>query len=226
MKKLYFLFIFGVIISCCKKEEIKPALPHTIAEGYVIHSGTKMPLDSVRVSIWNGMPCSDPLGCNDGSIEKHFYDTTYTNSKGFFHIEIDGHEPIMFLYKKDYSFEYNVQGAVIGIIPLLEGENLDLLFEMDAPAHFKPCCFIGLNCLDSDTTFYGEGSIINPPSFPYYLGKGPHILTYRSIPDGWLVKGDKYSYFWFKYQINGVWNSKIDSVYIKSFTSYTDTLYY
>lgn len=225
MKKIIYLLFLYFIFFSCKKENDEPKLPHTIAEGTIIHSGTKHPLDSVRVSIWNGMPCSDPLGC-DKSNEKHYYDTTYTNKDGYFHIEIDGHEPTMFLYKKDYSFEYSIQGAVIGIIPLLECENRNLKFEMDAPAWYRPCCFMSNNLQITDTTYYGEGSVINPSSWTFYLGNGPHELTYRAIPEGWKVKGDKYAYYWLKYQINGEWHEKIDSVYIKSFTTYTDTIYY
>jgi hypothetical protein len=230
MKKLYFLFTFGLIISYCKKEENAPSLPHTIAEGYVIHSGTKIPLDIVRVSIWNGMPCSDPLGCDESKKEEHYYNTTYTNSEGFFHIEIDGREPVMFLYKKDYSFEFNIQGAVIGIIPLNEGENKNLRFEMDAKAFFKPSAIYCRDCSLNDTTWYGAGNTVNPPIHPaadgFYLGKGPNEINYSKGDNGWPSKGDKFNYYWFYYQINGIWRGKVDSVYIKSFTTYTDTIYY
>jgi hypothetical protein len=43
---------------------------------------------------------------------------------------------------------------------------------------------------------------------------------------GLYADGDFYYPYWMKYQIRGVWQQKIDSVFIKSFTTYTDTIYY
>jgi len=41
-----------------------------------------------------------------------------------------------------------------------------------------------------------------------------------------LVIGDFFNPYWIKYQIDGQWKEKIDSVYVKSFETFTDTIYY
>jgi hypothetical protein len=218
MRKLINLVVMAIIMIACTKKEEKQ--PHTVVEGYVIHSGTKQPLDSVRVSIWDGI----------GTNTQNNYDTTYTNAQGFFHIEVDGNEPVMFLYKKNYSFEYSLDGAALGIIPLTVGLHKDMKFEMDAWAYFKPSTLYCKDCEPNDTTWYGPGSIVNPPIHSaadgFYLGKGPNLIDYTKGDKGWPSKGDRYNYYWFYYQLKGIWHEKVDSVFIKSFATYTDTLYY
>ena len=203
------MFLFGA----CKKEESK--LPHTIVEGYIIHSGTKQPLDSVRVSIWDGI----------GTNTQNNYDTTYTNAQGFFHIEVDGNEPVMFLYKKSYSFEYHLDGAALGIIPLTVGVHKDMKFEMDAWAYINPW-FQGRNSISTDTVLFDllSSKGIQEGWLSTYFGNGPH--HFGNSFNGYLTKGDTYKAYWLKYQIKGKWYERVDSVYVPSFKTWSDTIYY
>lgn len=43
---------------------------------------------------------------------------------------------------------------------------------------------------------------------------------------GLYANGDFYYHYWMKYQVHGVWKERLDSVFIKSFTTYTDTIFY
>ena len=214
MKKLgKILALLMFLFSACKKDEQN--LPHTIVEGYVIHSGTKQPLGSVRISIWDGV----------GKIKQNNYDTTYTNAQGFFHIEVDGNEPVMFLYKKNYSFEYHLEGAALGIVPLTVGFHRDMKFEMDAFAYINPW-FQGRNSISTDTALFDllNSKGIKEGWLSTYLGNGPHHFGISF--NGYLTKGDTYKAYWLRYQIKGKWFERVDSVYVPSFKTWSDTIYY
>jgi hypothetical protein len=215
---IIFALINFILVSCEDKEERSL----TVAEGYVIHSGTKKPLEGVRVSIWDGLPSTDPLSTDSKSSGN--YHVTFTDSTGFFHIELNAKEPVMFLSKQDYTFEYHIDGAVIGIIPLMVGENKNLLFEMDAWAYFNPW-LKGSNSLINDTVLFDliSSNGIKEGWLCTYKGNGP--FKFSSF-DGYLAKGDKFKIYWLKYQIHGMWYERLDSVYIPSFTTFSDTIYY
>ena len=218
MKKLINLIVMAIVMVACTKKEEK--LPHTVVEGYVIHSGTKQPLDSVRVSIWDGI----------GTNTQNNYDTTYTNAQGFFHIEVDGNEPVMFLYKKNFSFEYSLDGAALGIIPLTVGVHKEMKFEMDAPAGFDPILINKFKNSD-DLLKFSDYSIDNYTikhgieSTVYWEHSG--FETFRPYEkDPSAAIGDKYHLYMLEVTRNGNISTIVDSVYIKSFTICTDTIYY
>ncbi|HOT15579.1 MAG TPA: hypothetical protein PK252_12535 [Bacteroidales bacterium] len=215
MKTCLFISFLLLILYSCEPEKNSP---NTIAEGYIYHSGTKKPLKGVTVYIYDGLP-----GSSKGSNR---IDSTHTDAFGFFHVELSAEEPVLDLYKENYDFEYTVEGAVIGIVPLNVGNNLNLKFELDAYAYFKPYCLQGRNCNENDTVWYGFGRYINVPYAGNYLGNGPHTLNTWPGDKGRLVKGDKYAYYWLKYQIKGEWHERIDSVYVPSFTTWADTIFY
>lgn len=217
------VLLLGIMASSCEDD-----VTHNVAEGIILHSGTKKPLEGVKVYMYDGVGHSGgwiDLGSSKTNGSSRI-DSTITDANGFFHIELDGEEPVLYPFKEGYSFEYAMGGAVIGIVPLNTGANKNLKLELDAWAYFKPSIIIGKECAINDTVWYGFGKYINVPSVGYYLGNGPHVVYYYQGDKGWPVKGDKFASYWFKYQINGIWNSKNDSVYVPSFTTYTDTLHY
>jgi hypothetical protein len=216
MKKNIICLILSILMfSCNKKDE----LTITVAEGYIYHSGTKKPLEGVKVLICDGLPYS-----HNGSNRR---DSILTDVAGFFHVILQAEEPVLYLYKKDFTFEYEVEGAVIGIVPLNIGNNLNLRFELDAWAYFRPKCYYAIFLEDQDTSYFSD-YCANFISTEFKIGKGPHILYSDdySWDKGRLAKGDKFFHYWLKYQLNRIWNIKEDSVYITSFTTYSDTIYY
>lgn len=210
-----------IVLLSCKKDEA----PRTIAEGHIYHSGTKMPLDSVKVYLYDGVGHSsgwfDLGGKSKGS---NSIDSTTTDSNGFFHLELDGDEPVLYPYKRGYSFEYAMGGAAIGIVPLKTGENKNLRFELDAWANLNPW-FFGTKSLYNDTLIFDvlSNTGVSEGWDHTFIGQGPN--KYSSF-DGYPMKGDTYKVYRLKFQVKGVWHEKIDSVYVPSFTTYNDTIFY
>jgi hypothetical protein len=54
MKKLAIIMFAATLFGCKKEGE---SLPYTEVYGIVVSTGSQQPVDSVRVSIWDGMPC-------------------------------------------------------------------------------------------------------------------------------------------------------------------------
>jgi hypothetical protein len=219
MKILFLLFISSLLFFYSCKDDDNTI---TIAEGYIYHSGTKKPLEGVSIYIYDGLPYS-----NKGSSNR---DSTLTNSSGFFHLEIEAEEPVLFPYKAGYSFEYVIGGAVIGIVPLNVGENKNLRFELEAPAYFDPI-FVNkyLNILD---TLKFLDYAISSYNLKYGIGASGYIehvgfepfSPYKNYPR--LSKGDKYHLYIIEVTRIGNKLTKIDSVYIPSFTTWADTIWY
>ena len=58
-------------------------------------------------------------------------------------------------------------------------------------------------------------------------GLGPYdIFDVGGGRDGSLIRGDLYYRYGINYTKNGVWHVKVDSVYVKAFETFTDTIYY
>jgi hypothetical protein len=56
---------------------------------------------------------------------------------------------------------------------------------------------------------------------------GPYdIFDVGGGRDGSLIRGDLYYRYGINYTKNGVWHVKVDSVYVKAFETFTDTIYY
>ncbi|HOT15580.1 MAG TPA: hypothetical protein PK252_12540 [Bacteroidales bacterium] len=211
-----FLVIFCLIGFGCEPEE---SLPHTVASGHVFSTGSGRPLAGVWIYMYDGLPYS-----NKGSDRR---DSIITDSSGYFHIELDGKEPVIFPYKVGYSFSYVVGGATIGIMPLDAGsKNENLEIRLDGEAYFNPILMNKVNFLSEDkVTVYIYSKWDNPSPPSSYLGNGPHIYSW-SLPDGITVLGDSYVRYKLEITKSNLMNTVIDSVYIAQGTVYRDTIWY
>jgi hypothetical protein len=220
--------IFFVIISSCKKDEKEniETLPYTEVYGKVISTGSNKPVEGVRVSIWDGLPDTGPLsgGSYKGSGE---YDTTLTDVNGNFHIGINGKEPVLYLYKKGYTFEYNVEGAVIGIMPLNAGDVYDnIKINLDAIAYYNPVLVNLYPQKGNDTLIiYSYSKHVLPFDVSHYIGNGP-FKFYISDKYGYQILGDSYVKFKLEFQRNNSWHTKFDSSYVIQGEIFADTIYY
>ena len=203
------LVLIATFFGCKKEGE---SLPYTEVYGKVVSTGSQQPIDSVRVSIWDGF----------GTTTQSNYDTTYTDKNGNFHIGVRGNEPVLFLHKKGYEFNYSYSGAALGVAPLIAGKKYDYeKFNLDGIAYFNPVFMNKIPMLSSDSLI-----ISVPPHIVIdYLGNGPHRYRF-SDPNGVNLLGDSYSKYKLDYQVNGKWYTKIDSVYLKALQYYKDTIYY
>lgn len=214
--------------SCEKNKEY-----HTLIKGQVINAGSKASIDSVLVVIRDGIPSGGgwfDLG-NTSSDKKNY---TYTDKKGFFEIELIGeHFAYLGLSKNGYLYEFNEGGSIIGYKPFSNGVFENEILEMKANAWFKPILKSKEISNNTDTIFFeilsnhrSEYDIVhgNPYSSTgfgsEFHGIGPFITySYGSI-------GDTYQPFKIELKRKGIKTVMIDSVYIKSFEIYTDTIYY
>jgi hypothetical protein len=221
-----FLALSLISLSCKKEDKDNKNLPYTEVYGKVVSTGSQKPVDSVRVSIWDGLPDAGPLsgGSYKGSGE---YDTTFTDIKGNFHIGVHGKEPVLYLYKKGYTFVYDIEGATFGIAPLIAGKvYMDEVFNLDAVAYFNP---VLMNKVQQEENDYIIVSLYGRYSVPYFennfAGNGP-FKYYPWDKYGSLVLGDSYSKYKLRYLRDGVVYIIFDSVFIKPMEIYTDTIYY
>jgi hypothetical protein len=210
------LLLFTII--GCKKDNT------TTVEGTIVNSGTKEPLDSVMVVLQDGIAAGGALG-GGNTVGNGSRVTTYTKANGYFKISIQSESPFLGIKKDRYSTD-------IGMESFKSGGNYSVRLEMDAEAYFQPI----LKSKDGGTTddivkfldgytypIWADFEQYGSSTSEKFYGKGPFSLYHTSSPN---AKGDIYRTFKI-----GLWRNndviiKIDSVYIKSFTTFKDTIYY
>lgn len=211
----YILFLLTILLSCKKETSL------TIIEGKVINAGSKIPIDSVLVTLQDGIGSANTIGSHQST-------TTYTDKDGYFKISMKCEAPFLWLTKKGYEFVVMNEGAGQSVKGYYPGLHKNEILGLWAQAYFN-ASFIGLNCTSTDTSVIGadEGNHVPLAWIKIgivFTGKGPHFGNLSN--NGLYAWGDKYFPYWIVYQIQGTWHEKVDSVYIKSFTTYTDTIYY
>jgi len=213
---LIYIAVFCILVYGCEPKE-KESLPYTEVYGKVVSTGSQKAIDSVRVSIWDGF----------GTATQSNYDTTYTDKNGNFHIVVHGNEPVLFLYKKGYEFNYSYGGAALGVAPLIPGKKYNNeIFSLDGEAGFNPILMNKLSMSNEDKVKISVYSKWGNPYVPLtYWGNGPHPYTY-SLPNGELVLGDSYVRYKLEITKSNVLNTIIDSVYVTQGKVYRDTIYY
>jgi hypothetical protein len=220
-----------------------------IFEGKVVNAGSKKPIDSVRVVLHGGFPYRNflapdlhdnpPTGNND---------TTYTNENGRFKVAVYN-ESTVFLswYKKGYHDgtiireESDSKGYANADNSFFQPCDREITIEYEADCSFYPT-FIKINKnsandtlkLYVDNTYYALALYDDDPrkaSEPYFakdpnqvfIGKSPHEFDKYSSS---YYAGDTYVYYKLEFTNNGTWDTIIDSIFVKSFTTYEDTIYY
>lgn len=223
----FFLCVLLLDTSCVKNKEY-----HAIVRGKVINAGSKAPIDSVLVVLKDGISSGGGwFDLGNTSSDKKSY--TYTDKEGFFELELIGeYSAYLGLSKKGYLYEFNEGGSVIGYKPFSDGLFENEILEMKADAWFNPILKSKEISNNTDTLFFeilsnhrSEYDITH--GNPYgitgfdreFYGIGPFTYSYRSI-------GDTYQPFRMSLKRQGIKTIKIDSVYVKSFCTYEDTIYY
>jgi hypothetical protein len=225
-KMRYILIIlFLSTLFACKKDD--KTLIDTTIEGIVINTGSRKPVYNVKVIAVNGVSTYDTfLGTNDNSGSV-IYAITYTDSNGKFSVTVKGNYPCIFLEKTGYRFVVFTYGSSDNYKSYIAGKTYkNEILELWADAYFNPV-FKGLSCINTDSVYFDEGKCI-PLAFTKttYINYGNGPFSNYAGSKGWKGIGDKYFSYWMKYQIHRVWHERIDSVLIKSFTTYSDTIYY
>ena len=220
-----YIFICLLAFVGCKNKKI----PITQVSGTVVNSGTKQPIAGILVVIQDGVG-NNTSGLFSGSknVGSGATQQITTGSDGRFNFTFQGEAPIIWAEHDQYRF-LNPNGAY-EIYPMTAGKDYsNLQLTMDAYAWFNPV-LKGHNCLQSDSVLVlgtrgylprGKGG----GGYFTYSGNGPSKFGYSG--EGLIARGDFYCPYGIQWQEHGVWQAgRIDSVYIKSFTTYTDTIFY
>jgi len=221
------LLTFSAFLICCIFWGCKKEKQFTYIEGIVINTGSKQPIDSVLVSLHDGLGSSVLLGGGQ-TVGSENTVTTYTDKNGHFKISILADAPFLWLSKNGYRFVQVAPSGTLSTDPksyLSGSNNSNQVLTLWANAYFQGI-FKGRSSLPTDSIYFDEAS--QKVSLDWLrsrnhwnFGNGPFGPPYP-----FLEIGDKYFSYWIEYQIHGVWHQKIDSVYIKSFTTYRDTIYF
>jgi hypothetical protein len=223
MRYLYILFfITTVAILGCKKKT-----PVTHVNGTVINTGTKQPIAGILVVMQDGVG-NNTGGLSPGSknVGSGATQQITTSADGRFSFSFQGEAPVIWAEHTQYRF-LNPNGAY-EIYTMVAGKDYsNLQLTMDAYAWFNPI-LKGHNSDKTDSMLLVGGELLIPPmggGYFTYEGNGPYKFTEGL--KGLIARGDLYYPYGIKWQEHGVWQAgRTDSVYIKSFAIYTDTIYY
>lgn len=207
--------VIGFGTYSCKKKD------YTQASGKIINVITKQPVDSVQVWICDGLPIA-------GSNSRENCNSNLNYSDGSFNIEINSGDVTLFFTKPGYNY-VNYIGGDIGITSIPSGENENLIFEIEPKCMFDPV-YVNTQGKMNDTLITNIGQnyrfkhTFHMAYDREYRGKGPFQRGH--YPDWLLFVGDMHTVYKLKYTRNGVWEEKIDSVFIAQGQIYQDTIWY
>jgi len=209
--------IILVLYAGCKKNLV------TTIEGQVVNFGSKQPIDSVKVIFNDGW-------INGGASSSGNRDFAYTDANGHFKITTEVGTPFLYLSKRGYEFVVPSSGSSDDTKYFAPGRYYNVELDLRAVAYFQGV-FKGKSSLRNDSVYFDRASerwVTQEISLGWLrkrnhwnFGNGP----FSPISE-WPVIGDAYFSYWLEYQVQGVWHERIDSVYIKSFTTYRDTIYF
>ncbi len=214
------LFLFS---SCEKK------MHTTIVSGKVINEGSKQPIDSVLVTLLDGVSTAgEIIPGNTSSGKKNI---AYTDKEGNFRVEITGeYDSFLALSKARYEAPHG--GLVTSVSA---GVHENMVYAMKSVSEFcgvYKSTLPGLEELrvifldqgfigDTCWTLSGDNNI--GWQFRFYEDR-PFSICERNILTN--IYGDRYLKFRLRILRDSTWETKIDSVYLKGFETYHDTIYY
>jgi len=216
---LYLTGILALLViaaSCEKKERT------TVVSGTVINAGSKQPIDSVKVSLLDGVSTAGEI--IPGNTTSGKKNVAYSDKEGKFKVQITGeYEPFLSLSKQDYEAPQG--GLVIGV--RWGEDNSDKIFEMKTYAYFNPVlvsvayvtsvkfcpAYFSKNTLNFECESGWEETLGNGSSQPF-----------NNVP--FLTYGDMFQKYKIDFRRNNILYNKVDSVYIKGFETYNDTIYF
>ena len=227
MKPTYIIFFTTFILitsfSCNKNKDEGDF----IIKGKIINAGSKEPIDSVLVILYGGNPMSNPFmpGFNDNPPNGN-NDTTYTDKNGEFKLEIHNEKAAFIGWVKDGYVNTKIyENGQETTNKFFTPCNTYVTLEYEAKCSFFPVFMKKINNINNDTLIvYISRYDFQKRFIPYrtYYGKSPFTLD----SDFGYCTGNTYFHYKIEYTDNGIWKTKIDSLYVKSFETYNDTIYY
>jgi hypothetical protein len=226
-----FICLSGLIFQSCEKNKDKGDF---IVEGRVINIGSDEPIENVLVILYGGNPLSNPLmpGFNDNPPNGN-NDTAYSDSNGEFYLQVKDESAAFLGWRKDgykngnivwYSNDFNTKLSESGN-KFFEPGTKSIIIEYEAECKFSPIFKKKGANHDTDTLIISITNYNNPNSFIKYRTYTV-MSPFKLDSDFGYCVGNEFFYFKLEYTDLGIWETKIDSVYVESFETYSDTIYY
>jgi len=226
-----FICISILIFQSCEKNKDRGDF---IVEGKVINIGSDEPIDSVLVILYGGNPLSNPLmpGFNDNPPSRN-NDTAYSDSNGEFYLKVKDESAAFLGWRKDgYK-----NGNIVWYLDNFETKSNEegnkffnpgtknIMIEYEAKCTFNPVFKKNGANSENDTLIVSITDYKHPNSFSNqrtYVGQSPFIFD----RDRGYCVGSEFFYYKLVFTDLGIWKIKIDSIYVESFETYSDTIYY
>ena len=225
-KKIIFLGLFALLVFCsvssCESNKV------IMVTGIIVNKATQKPIDSVKVKFNDGIDVSGPI--DFGGTGPQHSDSAYTNKDGEFKIELVTSSGGGFLYltKDGYNYLHPHGG---GVYPVDEPGVENAYIQMDGIAYFN-AIFLKKSAVvqESDeliVTTLEDIDIEWERIKKTFSGKGPFSFWSVDQNEGLDATGDRYLRYKIKFTTNGIWNTKIDSVFLPtSLKIFRDTIFY
>lgn len=211
-----YILIFCMITVACDNEHT------TTIKGKVINLGSKEPIQGATVRLSDGLGLSGDfnVGFETSSGKSN---VTLTNELGEFTISITGeYQATLSAGKDGYTYDPRESDAVTGFPG---GKHRNVVVSLAAPAGFYPT-FVNTSGDDCEALKVYTADFFSPKKFAKtpdkeFTGKGPYKYeTYKSK----FFIGDTLTYYKIEFKRNGVWHEKVDSLVIKSFEEFRNTI--
>jgi hypothetical protein len=225
-----------VAITCfaCKKEDEKI---ETTVTGKVINYGSGEPIDSVFIILLDGLPgTTNPfINLDKGDSKEVSYNTVYTDKNGEFSIKVTGRQPRVTFApgKQGYEYEDPYPNIAIDYRDFEAGGVYYEEVKMKAEAYFNPVFAYDPDKGPATKVIWykvnknAEGKLEKDYSYTTeFEGNGPFKYCNICINDGAFSIGHTYFPYELEIHRNNQIETIIDSVFIKSFETYSDTIYY
>ena len=221
------IIVLATTISC-KRERLYEA------KGQVLNAVTGEPVVGAKVYLNDELGNNDPILSSDG-IENS--DVALTDNEGRYHVKImtKSGKGIISVGKSGYEFNvYSENGNVVKHWTMIGEGTTNLNLILEGIAYFNsPFYKTTAPQKDQDslkiTLLSYEDLNIGLRSLGTKLHKGKGSFTFFNDGDesGIITKGDSYLRYKLEFTTDGVWQTKIDSVFLPtSLEVFRDTIYY
>lgn len=220
----------SLLLSSCKDKEYT-----TTIEGRVINFMTNEPVDSVYVRLKDGIASGGGwVNLGGGNTSSGITSFAITDKDGYFKVSITGtHHAALFVTKDSDKGVTSHRKHTSWPKFYGGGYYKDEQFEILLPAFFKPFITFKGEVYETDVVYFEVLGKFHEGDTDY--GKRSYYGTrwdktikgggdYREY--GYTGYGDDYTPYRFTITRDGVTREILDSVFIKSYETFSDTIYY
>jgi hypothetical protein len=222
--QLFFIVVIMITILSCEKK-----VQTTVVSGIVLDAGSKQPIDSVLVTLLDGVSTAGEI--IPGQTTSGKKNVAYSNKEGKFRVEITGeYSPFITLSKPRYGAPH---GGLINSVKW--GVANSMVYEMVAPSHFcgkfhnvgEPVQELKIAIIGpydlKDTSQAMSGENVEGWQLVFRTNKSTYDICKENLIF-YTGVGNSFQRYQLRVKRNNSWEKRLDSVYIKGFETYTDTI--